>query len=89
MGHQPRTKIVVWSMETTKYDEEVPKVVGIFARILVRAASTKLARHLKRAGVAEIFDLWLPMQIPSCGSHHVVNMLVSKCGKFGAFSCFG
>jgi len=31
MGHQPRTKIVVWSMETTKYDEEVTKVVGIFA----------------------------------------------------------
>lgn len=37
MGHQPRTKIVVWSMETTKYDEEVPKVVGIFASHLVES----------------------------------------------------
>lgn len=49
MGHQPRTKIVVWSMETTKYDEEVTKVVGIFAPHLVESRIYK-TREIPKAG---------------------------------------
>lgn len=49
MGHQLRTKIVVWSMETTKNDEEVPKVVGIFAPHLVESRIYK-TREIPKAG---------------------------------------
>lgn len=49
MGHQSRTKIVVWSMETTKYDEEVPKVVGIFAPYLGESRIDK-TRETSKAG---------------------------------------
>lgn len=49
MGHQSRTKIVVWSMETTKYDEEDPKVVGIFAPYLGESRIYK-TRETSKAG---------------------------------------